>query len=662
MRFLILRVLTHSELGMFHEYRRLRKEGSRQRAVNFDSVVVDRVFPAAKDSDNIHMVMRYVTDKGIGERPQWLKRQEKNWRLEGNCPKDKCYSFVESGSLFVMDVNAGVSPAVGSWAVFPKNHSVTETILSHGESRMLAKAAMIALYGDEGARTRRLLSECRPDLFGAKPGGPMPEPSPMQQAGRKKLPPHPGRLVSILAAAGHTLPSAVADIVDNAISADATTVDITFGRPDSGHGRWISIVDNGRGMALAQLEEAMRVGSQSDYDDNNLGKYGYGLKGASWSQADVVTVVSRTDGKQGNLLTWDKSDMGEWEPKSDALEPWEAEATRLPTHGTAVLWKNMRPPHALPSIKGLPPHAAEVRELERHLALVFHRFLEGRARGRKRIRISINGTAIEPNNPVGHPKATAYDVKNLRIPVGKKDAKVTVAPFLLPSEDEITTHHASEGPDSIRNALERIGLYGKRNETQGLFIYRHDRLIKWGGWHEMWLTSDEKTKLARLTVDFGRDLDESFRINISKQIVHLPPQLQEAIKKLAEGPRKDSKRKYGRKGRKAPPTNPAGPGRVPSGPAFPEGTGNGPAPGTPPPAPPMPVNVKTVNTDKFIWKVAKGIMGALDVQVSDLDPNLRALIKDIDTSPNAVANLAAFLKRLDSIDAQKALMSKKAGG
>ena len=71
MRFLILRILTHGELGMFHEYRRQKKEGSKQRAVNFDWDVVDRVFPAAKDSDLVEMQLRYYTDQGVAETRQW---------------------------------------------------------------------------------------------------------------------------------------------------------------------------------------------------------------------------------------------------------------------------------------------------------------------------------------------------------------------------------------------------------------------------------------------------------------------------------------------------------------------------------------------------------------------------------------------------------------
>lgn len=544
MRFLILRILTHSELGMFHEYRRQGKEGSKQRAVNFDWDVVDRVFPAAKDIDRIEMDLRYDTDNGVRQTRQWLKRQDKNWRLEGNCPTDKCYGFVDPDCLFAMEIEAGTSPATGAWAVFPEDHPVTRAILADGESSRLAASAMIALHDQEGERTWRTLSEARPDLFTVPRNEDAAHPSAIAGPQGIELPPDPSRLVKILASVGHTMPSAVADLVDNAISANATEIRIAFGRPDGGHGRWMSIADNGDGMDGGTLAEAMRIGSNSDYEFNSLGKYGYGLKGASWSQAKAFTVVTKRVGDKKRHLTWDVDDMKGWLAKSSPLAPWEEEATQLASHGTVVLWEGMRPPQRMPTARGIDPYSIEVMHLERHLALVFHRFLEGEARGRKTVSIFINEIPVAPNNPFGHPLSSHYDMKTIRIPTGTQDGFVQVQAFLLPSEDEISEYHKAQGPEAVRKALDLIGLHGKRNDTQGLFIYRHDRLIKWGGWHQMWETNDEKTKLARVVVNFDSALDNSFSINISKQIVHLPQQLQVEVKKLADVARKDSQKKY----------------------------------------------------------------------------------------------------------------------
>lgn len=689
MDFLILRVLTHSELGMFHEYRKQGKEGSRQRAVNFDWDVVDRVFPAAKDVDRIEMDLQYPTDTGTGRKRHWLKRQEKNWRLEGNCPTDRCYSFVEPGCLFAMEVDSGFNPGIGSWAVFPKDDAVTTAILADGESSGLAQSAMIALHGDEGSRARAVLAAARPGLFTAcarPPAGPPPEGE--GSAHDASLPPNPRRLVKILASVGHTLVSAVADLVDNAISANATKIAIAFGRPDDGHGRWMSIADNGDGMTAPRLREAMRIGSDAEYEANSLGKYGYGLKGASWSQADVFTVATRTSGGEPACLTWDVDAMDGWVPKSDPLEPWEQQATAIPDKGTVVLWKRMRPPLSMPTVRGINPHSAEVMELERHLSLVFHRFLEGKAAGRQRVSISINGRFVEPNNPVGHPLTAAYDAKPVRIPVGNGFGDATIQAFLLPSEEELNHHHAADGAEAIRRAHDLIGLHGKRNDTQGLFIYRNDRLIKWGGWHQLWATNDEKTKLARVVVDFDTALDDALAINISKQIVQLPQLLQAEIRPLADVARKDSQKKYRRPAPPAATAVAANGGQAPAGSRLPvapgAGTGAGPvttngsaatngstagsgplangAPLLPAAGPARPsqaaprVAVRSVSTTKFVWRVTSGLTGAVDVQVSDVDPNLSALAKHLSKDPQALSHLAGFLNGLDKLDVQKALL------
>lgn len=674
MRFLILRILTHSELGMFHEYRRQGKEGSKQRAVNFDWDVVDRVFPAAKDYERIDMELLYDTDAGVRQTQQWLKRQKKNWRLEGNCPKDKCYAFVDPGCLLAMEIDAGTSPANGAWAVFPQSNSVTQAILADGESSRLASSAMIALHDEEGLRVWHILADARPDLFTAPSNGGVMPATPVIGPKGVELPPDPSRLVKILASVGHTMPSAVADLVDNSISANATNIAITFGRPDGGHGRWMSISDNGDGMDGATLAEAMRIGSGSEYESNSLGKYGYGLKGASWSQAKVFTVVTKQEEGGAQHLTWDVDDMQGWLAKSNPLEPWEQNATKLGSHGTVVLWEDMRPPESMPTMRGLDPYSAEVMVLERHLALVFHRFIEGKAKGRKTVTITINGNRVEPNNPFGHPLASRYDAKTIRIPTEIEDGFVQVQAFLLPTEAEISEHHKPEGPEAVRQALDRIGLHGKRNDTQGLFIYRHDRLIKWGGWHQMWETNDEKTKLARVAVDFDRVLDEPFKINISKQLVQLPQQLQAEIKKLADVTRKDSQRQYRREAKQVPTPAPVpapAPGGFGSAGGMPGpivSVGEPPITGIPfptPSAPPLPppprVAVREVKTDKFVWKMNKGIMGALDLQVSEVNPDLAALVRQIRANPQALAHLAAFLGELDDADVQKSLLEESVG-
>jgi hypothetical protein len=658
---------------MFHAYRRSGREGSRQRAINFDSEVVDRVFPAAADTDRIPLSLRYDTDSTTRELPHSLKRQAKNWRFEGNCPVDELYAFVEPGCLFALQVEAGAVPATGSWVVFPKDDQVTDAVLSDGATAGLAGTGMIALELDEAPRVLRLLSAARPDMFTStllEAVPPMSDNSTLADTAgdsapaARSLPPGPERLAAILGDAGHSFVSAVADIIDNSISAGATLIDITFDPPNSGHGRWLAIRDNGCGMTRDQLMEAMRVGGEANYDQRSLGKYGYGLKGASWSQARAFTVVTRPKGGEQSHATWDRDNMAGWQVDQTPLQEWEAEAADPDEHGTVVLWKKMKAATVAPSIRGVPPHVAEIQELNRHLGTVFHRFLDGDAKGRPLITIRINHIPVESNGPVSHPLAQAYDVKTVKTSVDGGMSDVKVQPYLLPSEDELRTHHAADGSDAVQRATDRIGYWGRRNDTQGLFIYRNDRLIRWGGWHELWQTNDEKTKLARVLIDFDPALDEAFQINISKQTVRLPGSLQARIKPLADEVRKASQAKYRR------PRLPASPPLVsPSGgpvtaPAVPRPQPPSPDVVMPQPAPPQqpvtPLTVRQVTAKKFAWKFATGLTGGRSLQVSEVSPALAILARAVESSPEAAEALATFLEELDRLGLQQALIDDAA--
>ena len=90
---------------------------------------------------------------------------------------------------------------------------------------------------------------------------------------------------------GYDFAQSVADIVDNSIEANASlvTIDIEFDGDDS----WVRIADNGSGMRPDELREAMRYGANREYDLDDLGKFGLGLKTASLSQCQVLSVASR---------------------------------------------------------------------------------------------------------------------------------------------------------------------------------------------------------------------------------------------------------------------------------------------------------------------------------------------------------------------------------
>lgn len=656
MKFVILRLLTHSELGMFHAYRDGR-EGSRQRAINFDGAVVDRVFPSAKDSDKILINCRCMEDAAtVVTKQQWLKRQEKNWRLEGYCPTSEDFKFVEAGVLFAMMVDSSTTPATASWVVISKKELAYNSIVDHGESSRLGGAGMIALYGNEGDHTMGVLGETYPQLF---PKHELPIPQAIDDGDE----PDPVGLFDILASAGYRLPSAIADLVDNSISAGATEIDIHFPNPNDG-GRWMCIRDNGKGMAPEELRKAMRVGSRRAYGGNDLGKFGYGLKGASWSQADTLTVVSKASkNSEAALRTWDKGHLtktGKWEMLTAPVESKYAAQTQIPETGTAVLLTNMRPPTEIPAVRDVDPYTVEVTELRHHLELVFHRFLEGKAKGREQLTIRINGNPLMANDPMGHPLCKHHDPRTITLNPENPDTKavLSVQATITPNEDEIERFHASEDPEAQREARERISLYGRWNETQGFYFYRLDRLIKWGGWESLFAV-DEKTKLLRVAIDFQRNADGPLQVNISKQEVRLPVTVSTRLKDIVKEPRSEARERYRKPSRTPPAPAPSPPSTTTPGPGSPPppGAASEPAPplfGGPKPKPLKPIAnpIRVVETGSVPWERKKGFTGET-VEVTPRIPALVELVRVIDSNTEAKLALSKFLLALEDADVLK---------
>src|SRR5688500_10565403 len=92
------------------------------------------------------------------------------------------------------------------------------------------------------------------------------------------------RLMRSLRDMGYDFAQAVADVVDNSLEAKSTLVaiDVEFDGDDS----WIRIADNGKGMKPEELREALRYGAEREYAEDDLGKFGLGLKTASMSQCE----------------------------------------------------------------------------------------------------------------------------------------------------------------------------------------------------------------------------------------------------------------------------------------------------------------------------------------------------------------------------------------
>lgn len=358
------------------------------------------------------------------------------------------------------------------------------------------------------------------------------------------------RLVKSLRDVGYEFVTAVADLIDNCIEAKAKTVwvDLVW----EGENSYISIADNGEGMHLATLKEAMRFGSEREYESEDLGKFGLGLKTASLSQCLRFTVATRSNPSRAdiNAYCWDVDHVSEtnrWEIMPvRAAELHEGVRQHLKdTAGTVVIWERLdrilgyKRPDGESARKQFN---AMCRELEDHIAMVFHRFLAGEVRG-KRLAIYVNGNKVMPWDPFARKEENTkpLEVKTFKHDGSSGKGDIIIEPFVLPHQSRF----------SSQDAFNRASGPEKWNKQQGFYIYRADRMIQSGGWCGL-RALDEHRKLARIAISFQPKLDDEFKINVAKMRVSLPSAMRDIIAKaigpavaLAEDEYRQRERKSG---------------------------------------------------------------------------------------------------------------------
>jgi hypothetical protein len=359
--------------------------------------------------------------------------------------------------------------------------------------------------------------------------------------------PKPAALIESLRSIGYDLPTAVADIVDNSISAKSKNIDITFHW--SGAQSWICIIDDGHGMSDLELVEAMRPGSQNPLQKrstSDLGRFGLGLKTASFSQARRLTVISRRRGKAVSSREWDLDYVertNEWrlliQPCSDS-KPWLEHVAALPS-GTAVLWTNL---DRLTSGEQVVDAAAHDRfnnaidHVRSYLALIFHRFLEDRT-----LRISINRIPVLPWNPFFEYHPSTYKTPNESIPFS--NSTVGFRGYILPHKDKLS-----------QQEFDLLGGLNGWNAHQGFYIYRNRRLLVFGDWLRLgfpsaW-TRDEQYKLARIRLDITNDTDSDWQLDVKKSRARPPALIRERLTDLAGKIRSQARSVFAHRGQYGP--------------------------------------------------------------------------------------------------------------
>ena len=334
--------------------------------------------------------------------------------------------------------------------------------------------------------------------------------------------PDPISLMESMRAVGYSVEAAIADLIDNSISAKADVVEIKY---DASGDPFVAILDNGRGMVPDELTSAMRHGSGNPTDirePDDLGRFGLGLKTSSLSQCRKLTVVSRKDSITC-ARRWDMDIVqhsGRWlvvVPDFNELEalPMFSHLQAL-NSGTLVVWQDLDRLTA----GAFDPQAemtTKLSSLYEHLALVFHRFTQ-KEDGIGPVSMMVNGQQIPPRDPFLRANTFRQPLEGQVIK--HKRGNVRVLPFILPPVSHLS-------PDEISLAGGKEGLRG----TQGFYIYRNRRLVLWGTWFRL-VPKEEFYKLTRVQVDIPNTFDDLWALDIKKSVAFPPEAIRSRLKEL----------------------------------------------------------------------------------------------------------------------------------
>lgn len=314
---------------------------------------------------------------------------------------------------------------------------------------------------------------------------------------------------------GYNFSTALADIIDNSISAEAKNIKV-FSNPDAKE-PYVAIFDDGCGMGRKALENAMTLGSDREEKEDcelELGRFGLGLKSASFSQCLRLTVASK-DCNRINAMRYDLKKIeitNEW--KLDVLD--DSEIRLLPEleklieakSGTIVIWEKFD--KIKESSKSFnDSFIATIGLAKQHIEFVFHRFYD-------KINFEFNGHKIEKRDPFLSGYTNSQEGRTQEILID--DNKIVVTPFVLPYANSLNEEQKKMlgNPKSIY-------------DDQGFYIYRNKRLIIWGSWLHMNIRS-EFNKLARVRVDIPSKLDSIWMLDVKKSSAKIPDRIKEQLR------------------------------------------------------------------------------------------------------------------------------------
>lgn len=365
--------------------------------------------------------------------------------------------------------------------------------------------------------------------------------------------PNPEYLVKSISEQGYTLESALADLIDNSISANASNVEILTDL--EGERFKLFIADDGQGMTESQLIQNMKFPSslmESGRERVDLGRFGLGMKTASFSQTRRFTVLSRKKGsKTYHARTWDVDYLKEimqWRvivngdqeiydlcDRFSSLSHQYLNGVEGFEANTIIVWDGLfKFENYLSRENGLKAIKKEISEVTSdYLSLVFHRFLERR---KNPVTIRLNNSLLQPFSPF------PYDIADLRALVPKQalfhGEHIRMEGYVLPVRSIDESKQAASIWTTKFNSL---------LDLEGIYIYRSDRIILFGGWNGL-IRKSANLQLARLKVDLGNKIDHLIHLNVAKSQIKIPYELRNAFYRYISELKEEAQKEYFNRG------------------------------------------------------------------------------------------------------------------
>lgn len=354
------------------------------------------------------------------------------------------------------------------------------------------------------------------------------------------LPPLLSKFLFSLRDIGYSLETAIADVIDNSISAKAKNVRI-FALPSM---NTLAILDDGEGMSEAMLKDAMQLGSvKEERSDNDLGRFGLGLKTASFSQCKKLTVLSKKSGIISGFC-WDLDliaerndwvlkyvDIDECRETLDILNTSIWNAFTSSSSGSIVLWEKIDRYATEDHFNN------ELDNLVSHLALVFHRYISPGGFKRQHINMFFNKKEIDSFDPFAT-NNRARQGGNTEIQKLSTGEEIHITPFVLP-------HYSRLSGSDYKTLATKDGF----TKTQGFYLYREGRLLVYGTWFNLACIQDASS-LVRIRVDIDNKQDHLWQIDVKKSRAAPIPEVKQILKHYVGTTSESARRVYRHKGKK----------------------------------------------------------------------------------------------------------------